>query len=257
MLMERNRSLMLIGSALKGYAVEATDGRIGTVEDFLFNDLTFKVRWLVVDTGNWLPGRKVLIHPSAIVQTPQAREADYEEEQLAVRLTMAQVKASSSILEDAPVSLQMEGSLYGYYGWDPLWGGDGSFGAYPDERLAAELEAERLDRADPHLRSMNAVTGYHIRATDGTVGHVENFLIDRATGEIRYLIVDTMNWWFGQPVLISPYAVRDISWEDQQVRVNVSRQQIKASPAWKPEEMIDRAYEQHLHGYYGWPGYDW
>lgn len=117
MLMERNRSLMLIGSAPKGYAVEASDGRIGTVKDFLFNDLAFKVRRLVVDTGNWLPGRKVLIHPSAIVQTPQVREPDYEEEQLAVRLTMAQVKASPSILDDAPVSLQVEGSLHGYYDW--------------------------------------------------------------------------------------------------------------------------------------------
>ncbi len=97
MLMERNRSLMLIGSALKGYAVEATDGRIGILQDFLLNDLTLKGRWLVV-------------------QTPQAREADYDEEQLAVRLTMAPVKASPSILEDAPVSLQIGGSLHGYYG---------------------------------------------------------------------------------------------------------------------------------------------
>lgn len=80
--------------------------------------------------------------------------------------------------------------------------------------IAAE-EAERLDTGNPHLRSMNAVIGYHVQATDGMIGHVENFMIDPAAGEIRYLIVATKNWWFGQHVLLSLYAVRDISWSDQ------------------------------------------
>ena len=257
MLLARNRPMLLPGSALRGYSIEATDGRIGTVKDFLFNDLTFKVRWLVADTGSWLPGRKVLIHPSAIMQTPQAQEADYEQEALQVRLTMAQVKDSPDISTDAPVTLQMERGLYGYYGWNPMWGGDSYFGSDPAGGIAAGIEAERLDTGDPHLRSMNAVTGYHVQATDGTVGHVENFLIDLASGDIRYLIIDTKNWWFGQHVLLSPYAVRDISWSDQQVRVNVSREVVKGSPAWNPEEVIGEAYEQRLHGYYGWPGYGW
>ena len=258
MLIERERSLMLAGSALKGYSVEATDGWIGTVEDFLFDDRTFKVRWLVVDTGNWLPGRKVLVHPSAIVHTPQSREGDYEWERLQVRLTKAQVEGSPALATDAPVSLQMQQSLYGYYGWDPLWGGDGYFGAdvYTQAGMAA-IAAERDPASDPHLRSMNEITGYHVVANDGTIGHVENVLMDEATAEIRYLVVDTKNWWFGQHVLVSPFAVRDISWGNHEVRVTLSREQVKGSPAWDPAAMVNRDYEERLHGYYGWPGYGW
>ena len=115
--------MLLVGSALKGYAIAASDGRIGTVSDFLFDDRTWKVRWLVVDTGNWLPGRMVLIHPSAIGQ------ADYERRELAVTLTMEKVKGSPDLMQDQPVSQQMEYHLYDYYGWDQYWGGASYFGA--------------------------------------------------------------------------------------------------------------------------------
>ena len=113
--------MLEVGSALKGYAIEASDGRIGTVGDFLFDDRTWKVRWLVVDTGTWLTGRKVLVHPSAIGR------ADYERRELSVSLTKSQVKGSPDILQDQPVSQQMERRLYDYYGWDPYWG-DNYFG---------------------------------------------------------------------------------------------------------------------------------
>jgi hypothetical protein len=110
---------------------------------------------------------------------------------------------------------------------------------------------------DPHLRSMAEVSGYHIEASDGAIGHLENVLIDDLAWDVRYLVVDTRNWWFGQHVLISPFAVRDFDWADSKVHLNVSREQVKASPPWAPLDMIDRAYEQRLHAYYGWPGYGW
>ena len=102
-----------VGSALKGYRIEARDGAIGIVSDFLFDDRTWKVRWLVVDTGNWLTGRLVLVHPSAIGR------ANYIERVLPVRLTKAQVEASPDVLQDRPVSRQNEFNLNDYYGWDP------------------------------------------------------------------------------------------------------------------------------------------
>jgi len=97
---------MLAASALKGYAIEASDGRVGIVSDFLFHDQSWKMRWLVVDTGTWLIGRMVLIRPSAIVQ------ADYERQELPVALTKAQVEGSPGISQDQPVSRQMEANLY-------------------------------------------------------------------------------------------------------------------------------------------------
>ena len=132
-----------------------------------------KVRWLVVDTGTWLTGRKVLVHPSAIGR------ADCERRELLVSLTKSQVKAS------------------------------------PDSSIAA-------------------VTGYHIHASDGQIGHAENFLIDDATWGIRYLIIDTRNWWPGKHVLVSPYAVLEINWPKRRVRLDVSCEQVKSSPPWNP-----------------------
>jgi sporulation protein YlmC with PRC-barrel domain len=255
--------MLLAISALKGYAIEASDGKIGTVSDFLFDDRTWKMRWLVVDTGTWLTGRKVLLHPSSM------RPADYVQRNLPVALTTTQIQGSPDILQDEPVSRQMESNLYGYYGWDPYWSGNfigpGAMSSalappryYGD---AAVREADdvqsRLDDADPHLRSIAAVMGYHIRATDGQIGHVENLLVDDTGWGIRYLVVDTSNWWLGKHVLVSPYAVQDISWSDHQIRLDVARDQVKASPPWDPSDLIDESYERRLHTHYNWPGYGW
>jgi hypothetical protein len=98
-------------SVIKGYAIAASDGRLGTVSDFLFDDASWGIRWLVVDTGNWLSGRKVLL--------PALGQLDPERNALSVELTMQQVKDSPDIDTDLPVSRQMETNIYDYYGWSP------------------------------------------------------------------------------------------------------------------------------------------
>ena len=250
--------MLQVISAFSGYAIEASDGRIGSVSDFLFDDRTWKVRWLVVDTGTWLSERKVLIHPSAIGQ------ADYEGQRLAVALTKAQVEDSPDIAEHQPVSRQMERELYSYYGWDPLWGG-GYSGAIaapvatePYFGIASMREAADIDPvphdADPHLQSVTETNGCHIHASDGDIGHVEDLLIDSAQWTIPYLIVDTSNWWMGQHVLMSPHAVTAIDWMERHVQLNVTREQVKASPPWDPLKLMDQAGMKELHDHYGWPG---
>ena len=248
--------MLQVGSALLGYKIQASDGAIGSVSDFLFDDHTWKVRWLVVDTGKWLPGRLVLLHPSAIGR------ADYQQRILPVTLTTAQVKASPDVLEDRPVSRQNEFNLYDYYDWDPLWSSSfvGSGAAVPDRADQAVAEAgvlSNLEGNDPHLRSLSAITGYDIQASDGAIGHLENTLIEDNCWDIRYLVIDTRNWWAGQHVLVSPHAVLGISWSAELIHLNVSRAQVKASPPWKPLDLIDEAYEKRLHRHYDWPGYGW
>ena len=165
--------------------MEAIDGRIGTVVDFLFDDTSWKVRWLVVDCGNWLEGRKVLIHPLAV------SHAGLEGEQFQVKLTKAQVEGSPTLLEHQPVSQQMQSRLYDYYAWDSAWSAPyfGVTGGMAPPMMAppyfgletrAEARSEVVDseERDPHLRSVVEVIGYHIHATDGDIGHVENFMLD-------------------------------------------------------------------------------
>jgi uncharacterized protein YrrD len=253
--------MLLAASALKGYDIEATDGLIGTVDDLLFDDQSWKIRWLVVDAGNWLTGRKVLLHPSCV------KAADHDLHILSVVLTKEQVKGSPGIGQDEPVSRQMEAHLYDYYGWDQYWGpsyfGMGAmasplssppyFGGIGGGGPAMHDVAS--DHGDPHLHSMHVVIGTHIEATDGAIGHVENLLFDDSAWGIRYIVVDTRNWWPGQHVLVSPYSVQSVDFLDHKVRLDVSRDKVKASPPWDPVGEVNRDYENRLHHYYSWPGY--
>lgn len=255
--------MLIAGSALKGYAIEADDGRIGTVDTLLFDDTTWKIRWLAIDTGGWLTGRTVLVHPSAI------RASDHRRRHLSVSLTKAQVEASPDIASDQPVTMKMQTHIYSYYNWDPYWGPDfygadasglGMTGGYAlrgAQGMDADTLQRGLDDGDPHLRSMASVQGYHIRATDGTIGHLENVLVEDETWAIRYLIVDTRDWWPGAHVLISPFAVAAVDWSERSIRLDISQAQVKASPPWDPLKLLDHMDERRLHEHYGWPGYGW
>ncbi len=247
--------MLFVLSVLKGFSVAASDGRIGTVNDFLFDDQSWKARWLVVDTGVWLPGRKVLVHASAI------GEPDTVREELPVKLTKAQVEGGPDLFEHQPVSRQMEAHLYDYYGWDPSWGAS-AFGAIasplslpPIVSDGAGPPAEAADENDPHLRSAADLQGYHIAASDGEIGHLESLVADHVNWDIRYLRVDTSNWWGGQRVLIAPFAVKEIDWADRHIAIDITRERVKTSPPCDSIDMVDEAYERMLHGHYGWPGY--
>jgi hypothetical protein len=252
-------------SGINGYAIAASDGELGTVSDFLFDDANWLVRWLVVDTGKWLSGRKVLLPTSVLGHLdPKRRE-------FSVRLTMQQVKDSPDIDAEQSVSRQMETNVYDYYGWSPYWGTGfnmGGFGYLPGGNsyltgsmaasaaseagvLAEENPPPRRNDGDPHLRSIEAITGYHIRARDGEIGHVEDFLIEDADWSIHYLVVDTKNWWPGKKVLISPRSVGEIDWTDKLVNLDVDRQRVKDSPAYDASTTVDRAYDETFLTYYG------
>lgn len=253
-------------SAINGYAIAASDGKIGTIDDFLFDDTNWLVRWLVVDTGNWLSGRKVLLPSSALAHL------DVKKEECSIKLTMQQIKDSPDVDTDRPVSRQMETGVYGYYGYSPYWnsgygymGGMGYIGGYGymggmggampilsgSRRREEEIADAQQNRDDVHLRSVEAVTGYHIHASDGEIGHVEDFLIEDADWSIRYLVVDTKNWWPGKKALISPQSVKEIDWPDRLVNINVDRQKVEGGPAYDASVTIDGAFDEKFLTYFG------
>lgn len=254
---------MLWTAKIKGFAIAASDGDIGTVKDLLFDDASWQIRWLVVETGGWLSGRKVLLPVSTL------GHANADRREFSVKLTKQQVKDSPDIDTERPVSRQMEASTYGHYGWYPYWGYGLYMGGYgyggvmsaplvgsspnmrPEEEEA--LAAQR-NQNDPHLRSIAEVEGYHIRASDGEIGHVDDVLVEEADWSIHYLVVDTKNWWPGKKVLISPYSVQGVSWNDRTVDIKSDRQTVKSSPEYDASTTVDRDYERRLNDYYAGVG---
>jgi hypothetical protein len=132
------------------------------------------------------------------------------------------------------------------------------WGAYPyiardPEKWRESTQGHR--EWDPNLRSTYDVSGHHIQATDGELGHVEDFILDDETWAIRYLSIDTRNWWVGKKVLIAPQWIERISWDESKVFVNLSCKTIKQSPEYTEESLLTREYETELHDYYNRQGY--
>ena len=244
--------MLYTAKTLKGYSLHSRDGAIGSAREFYFDDEHWTIRYLVADTGSWLLGRQVLISPFALL------EIDSVKKQLHVDLTKKQIEDSPSLESDKPISRQFEDSYYGYYGWPTYWGGPYSWGPYPYVTRGNDkwLEFNRGEESwDPHLRSTHAVDGYHIDASDGSVGHVEDFVIDDDTWAIRYLVANTRNWIPGKKVLISPQWIENISWADSKVFVKLSKDAIKQAPELTDESLLNRDYETRLHNYYDREGY--
>ena len=233
--------MMLTGLSLKDFAIRASDGRIGTVRDFLFDDRVWHVRWMVVHTGSWLAGRVTLVRPSAI------ERPDPDHRELIVRLTRAEIDGCPDILLDEPVSRRIEYGEHNYPDWDPssrdvryvagFWGGLGvqvSQARLDEEKSMPRTDPERGFSGDPHLRSVSAVIGNRIEATDGLIGHVQDIVFDSNDWNVRVIVADMKHWWPGRHLAIAPSAVREISWSDQAVRLDISRAQAQAGPAWEP-----------------------
>lgn len=245
--------------------IAARDGDIGHVREVLFDDAHWVIRHIVVDSGGWLSGRRVLISPHAV------ERIDAEHKRLVVALTKQQIEDAPDIDTDKPVSRQHETALYDYYGYPYWWAGAGIWGAAaypmagaslavprpaPDDEVTRELrerqQAER-DAADPRLRSSAEVSGYHIEAKDGSIGHIEDFLFDDGSWRIEHVEVDTRNWLPGRHVLIAPQWIQRIDWGDRKVHVKVSREAVKSSPPYEgasrtSEESI-RQMQRHFEGW--------
>jgi hypothetical protein len=244
--------------SLEGFAIGATDGTFGTVKDFYFDDEAWVIRYLVVDTSAWLGGRDVLISPYSIGRPDTAGSV------LPATISKQQIEESPNIDSDRPVSRQYEKSYLGYYGYPFYWGGSGFWGGgyYPGTYLNGEkaqdyaadrgyLRAPSSDDGDPHLRSCNTVKGYHIRASDGEIGHVQGFLVDDSTWSIRYLVVNTSNWWVGHKVLVSPEWIQVVSWANSVVNMSLDRQAIKDAPPYDENVPFGRDDELDIYRHYG------
>jgi hypothetical protein len=244
---------------METYSISATNGVIGQVKDFYFDDDAWVIRYLVVETGAWLSSRRVLISPIAIGRP------NWSEKSLPVSITQEQVKNSPDIDTDKPVSRQHEMGYLGYFGYPNYWGGGGLWGAgfYPDmlqaglgnDGSSSASHSTRSQQDDPNLRSGNAIMKYYVHATDGDIGHVQALIVDEETWAIRYLVVNTRNWWLGHQVLIAPEWIDNVDWLDSKVSVDLTRQAVKDAPEYDSTATLNRKQELHIHKHYGRIGY--
>lgn len=263
---------------LKGFEIVAIDGEIGDVAEFYFDDERWALRYIVVNTGSWLSGRQVLISPFSVMHV------DRENKKLKVTLTKIQVEKSPNIDTHKPVSRQMEAAHADYYGYPYYWGSPFLWGAEEYPVLASRRSATAMATAtarpaatvtttpdrptadginalpdvvseDTHLRSSQEVASYHISATDGEIGHVDDFVIEDDSWTIRYLAIDTRNWLPGKKVIVSPQWISLIDWAQGKVHFDLSRESIKQSPEYENSKLIAREYESQLYQHYRQPGY--
>lgn len=237
-------------SEIIGYNISATDGEIGEAHDFLFDDQEWNVRHLVVDTGKWIPGRKVLIAPVAL------GEADWTKRRLPVSLDRETIEHSPSVDTDKSVSRQQEIELFRYFSWTPYWGA-GLMGPYTQPAAVAvpEEPGAEVAKGDSHLRSVRHVKGYHISAADGEIGHIDDFILDDSVWVLRYAVVNTRNWLPGRQVLISPWWFKDIDWGAKKVATDLTQDEIRNGPKFDPTQSVNREQEERIYDYYGRPKY--
>ncbi len=271
--------MLINASTLKGYTLHGLDGSIGTVKEFYFDDTHWAIRYLVADTRSWLTSRKVLISPYSLTSVNR------EEQQIGINLTKQKIEDSPAVGSEKPVSRQCEADLLGFYNWPMYWQGPYMWGAgfYPSimpdaeqgrelahgfrpygtgsqstnepRPVASEQFAPDEGAWDPHLRSTHDVTGHHIQAADGEIGHVDDFVLDDETWAIRYLVVDTVNWWPGKKVLIAARWIDRVSWDESKVFTGLARAAIKQAPEYEEGSLLTRDVERKLHEHYQRQGY--
>lgn len=236
--------MLIKAKTLKSYKLHCRDGEIGKIKGFYFDDRHLTIRYLVIDTGNWLTGRQVLISPYALT------DVNKEEQYIIINLTKKQIEDSPPLESNKAISRQFENAYHGYYGWPMYWIGPYTWGYYPNiirnpNDWKEYTPVEKVQKS--HLRSTNEVSSYDIQAEDGEIGHIEDFIIDDEMWAIRYLVIDTRNWWLGQKVLVSSKWIKRISWNKSEVIVNLLREAIRKSPEYTDETLLTQDYEARLH----------
>jgi sporulation protein YlmC with PRC-barrel domain len=228
----------------------AADGEIGSVQEVYFDDRNWAIRYLVVKTGGWLLSREVLLAPAAVAEISDVHGT------LKLSLTKDQIRRAPPIESAKPLSREYEEAYFRHFQWAPYWepgpsewGGAMPFPETPPMPIDTTLPADAPK--NPHLRSSREITGYSIQAINGTVGHVEDLVVDDDTWTVRYVEVDTRNWLPGKKVLLQMMRIDHLSWAERSVAVMLTKQAIQSAPAYDPTKLITPTYEVQLFKHYG------
>lgn len=237
---------------LKGYIISAKDGTKGTANDFLIDEESWTIRYMVADLGKILPGKKVLIPRNFLI------DSDWEKGHFNVDLTKDEIKGSPGLEEDLPVSRAYEALLHEHYGIEQYW--PLAYGGVmtPTGMLRPPVPVEvtrdivKEEDVDTSLRSFNEILGYHVECLDKKKGHVKNVVIDDETWQVIYLIVDISPWYkMSKKVMVAVNWINSINYPDQKIKINLESASLEEAPVFDPGEPVNKAYEKQLYDYYG------
>jgi len=244
---------------LAGFSVLATDGKLGHVEEFYFDDEAWGLRYVIVNVGNWHLRRNVLISPVSLEQP------DWAARIFPVKLTRDQIRNSPDIDTDKPVYRQHEERLHAHYAWPVYWPqnqcvgeGYGFMPAVPVLNANSAIPkdegnsySDESSKRDPHLRSTRRVTGYTVQANDGEIGHVNDFILNDETWKISYLVIDIEKWLPGRKILVAPKWIERVSWSASKVFLYAPMEFVRNSPVYDPSGSVSDEYDNKLRDYYG------
>jgi hypothetical protein len=217
---------------LIGMKAKATDGDIGVINNLYFDDERWVIRYLICYTDEWVEKRWVLVSPLSIIRISD------EESKVYVNLTQFEIAKSPDVSFKKPISRRFELKYSQHYQFPIYWMGGRLWGPTMNPVLLSknsitpdeEKKALEENSDESHLRSVNEVIGYHVQADDGSIGHVENFLIDNESWEIKHVVVNTRNWLPGKKVKIAPNRIDVIRWSESNVFIRMTKEAIKEAP---------------------------
>ena len=233
--------------------LHAVDGEIGTVEALYLDDASWIVRYLLVDTGDWLAGRRILISPVAVGEVWENEKAVF------IELTRRQIRNSPPLDARQTVSRVYEAAYYKYYGWPVYWEDDWLC-AVPPSAASPEVqpsagEAAHTRHREMRLQRTNGLDGCVIVTHDGAIGQIRDLIVDTRYWVIRYLVIETHDGQPGRHVLVSPCWIERVSWRDRLMNIGLASASIDSAPGYDPCTGISRDYEARLFRHYGRRGY--
>ena len=243
--------MLIKANSLKGFKLKCTDGEIGEVKAFVFDEKYWTIRYIVAETGSWLMDRQVLISPYSLVSI------DKQAQQIITTLSVKQIEDSPPLYKNVPITRQFESTYNNHYTLPTYWNGPYMWGANPAifQNSTAYKEALGEKNLEAGLHSTNEVEGQKISAPDNDFGHVVDFIIDEEFWAIRYLIIDTISWWPSPHVLIAPLWIDHIDLANFKIYVKATSETIKTAPVYNDTTEINREYEKSLNAHYGCENY--
>lgn len=243
---------------LRNFRVETKDGKRASVKDIYFDDEKFAVRYLILNSGPWKFGKKVLVSPFLVEKVEAASGW------IMLKIDREGLGLCPEIDENQPISREMERQYSDRLFLPYYWGGAGLWGLYatpygtysPELRQRYEYPLSDIGHgAENHLRSAREVSGYHVNARDERLGHVDDFIIDETDWSIRYFVLHTSDWRTGKSVLVAPDWLDEILWSTKTAYFNVDRSSIEGAPVYDPARPFDKEFETRLYRHYDKPAY--